>query len=115
MKIIVIGLGNFGNALALSLTETGNEVIAIDKDMEKINRLKDQISHTICMDSTNELAYNAVPLKDADKVVVAIGEFAWALEDLINRTLEGVIEIDDGGLHLLQRSVDVIRLLQFIF
>lgn len=74
MKIIVIGLGNFGNALSLSLTETGNEVIAIDKDMEKINRLKDQISHTICMDSTNELAYNAVPLKDADKVVVAIGE-----------------------------------------
>lgn len=74
MKIIVIGLGNFGNALALSLTETGNEVIAIDKQMEKINLLKDLISHTICMDSTNELAYNAVPLKDADKVVVAIGE-----------------------------------------
>ena len=40
MKIIVIGLGNFGNALALSLTETGNEVIAIDKQMEKINLLK---------------------------------------------------------------------------
>ncbi|QNK76739.1 potassium channel family protein [Winogradskyella undariae] len=74
MKVIVIGLGNFGNALALSLTETGNEVIAIDKDMEKINLLKDLVSHTICMDSTNELAYDAVPLKDADKVVVAIGE-----------------------------------------
>ncbi|WP_405574825.1 potassium channel family protein [Winogradskyella sp. Asnod2-B02-A] len=74
MKVIVIGLGNFGNALALSLTETGNEVIAIDKEMEKINWLKDQVSHTICMDSTIELAYNAVPLKDADKIVVAIGE-----------------------------------------
>ncbi|GAL62529.1 potassium channel family protein [Algibacter lectus] len=74
MKIIVIGLGNFGHALAISLTETGNEVIAIDKQMEKINLLKDQVSHAICMDSTNELAYNAVPLKDADKVVVAIGE-----------------------------------------
>ena len=74
MKVIVIGLGNFGNALALSLTETGNEVIAIDRDMEKINLLKDLVSHTICMDSTNELAYDAVPLKDADKVVVAIGE-----------------------------------------
>ncbi|WP_165730364.1 TrkA family potassium uptake protein [Polaribacter sp. 20A6] len=74
MKIIVIGLGNFGHALALRLTETGNEVIAIDKQMEKINLLKDQVSHAICMDSTNELAYNAVPLKDADKVIVAIGE-----------------------------------------
>ncbi len=74
MKIIVFGLGNFGMALSLSLTETGNEVIAIDKQMDKINLVKDKISHAICMDSTNELAYEAVPLKDADKVVVAIGE-----------------------------------------
>jgi trk system potassium uptake protein len=74
MKIIVFGLGNFGKSLSLSLTETGNEVIAIDKQMDKINLVKDKISHAICMDSTNELAYDAVPLKDADKVVVAIGE-----------------------------------------
>jgi len=74
MKIIVFGLGNFGMSLSLSLTETGNEVIGIDKQMDKVNLLKDKISHVICMDSTNELAYNAVPLKDADKVVVAIGE-----------------------------------------
>lgn len=74
MKIIVFGLGNFGMSLSLSLTETGNEVIGIDKQMDKINLVKDKISHAICMDSTNELAYDAVPLKDADKVVVAIGE-----------------------------------------
>jgi trk system potassium uptake protein TrkA len=74
MKIIVFGLGNFGMSLALSLTETGNEVIGIDKNMEKVNLLKDKISHVICMDSTNELAFEAVPLKDSDKVVVAIGE-----------------------------------------
>ncbi len=74
MKIIVFGLGNFGMALSLSLTETGNEVIAIDKQMDKINLVKDKISHAICMDSTNELAYEALPLRDADKVIVAIGE-----------------------------------------
>ncbi len=74
MKIIVFGLGNFGKALAVSLTETGNEVIGVDKNLEKVNRLKDKISHAICLDSTNELAYEAIPLKDADKAVVAIGE-----------------------------------------
>ncbi len=74
MKVIVFGLGNFGMALSLSLTETGNEVIGIDKNIEKINLVKDKISHAICMDSTNELAFEAVPLLDADKVVVAIGE-----------------------------------------
>jgi trk system potassium uptake protein TrkA len=74
MKIIIFGLGNFGMSLALSLTETGNEVIAIDKQMDKVNLVKDKISFALCMDSTNELAYDGLPLKDADKVVVAIGE-----------------------------------------
>ncbi len=74
MKIIIFGLGNFGMSLALSLTETGNEVIGVDKQMDKVNLIKDKISHAICMDSTNELAYDSLPLKDADKIVVAIGE-----------------------------------------
>ena len=74
MKIIVFGLGNFGMSLAISLTETGNEVIGVDKQMDKVNLIKDKISHAICMDSTNELAYTALPLNDSDKVVVAIGE-----------------------------------------
>jgi len=74
MKVIVFGLGNFGMSLAISLTETGNEVIGIDKNIEKVNLIKDKISHAIALDSTNELAYEAIPLKDADKVVVAIGE-----------------------------------------
>jgi trk system potassium uptake protein len=74
MKIIIFGLGNFGMSLALSLTETGNEVIGVDKQMDKINLIKDKIAHAVCLDSTNELAYEAIPLKEADKVVVAIGE-----------------------------------------
>ena len=74
MKIIIFGLGNFGMSLALSLTETGNEVIGVDKQMDKVNLIKDKISHAVCMDSTNELAYESLPLKDADKVVVGIGE-----------------------------------------
>jgi trk system potassium uptake protein len=74
MKVIIFGLGNFGMSLALSLTETGNEVIGVDKQMDKVNLVKDKISLALCLDSTNELAYDALPLKDADKVVVAIGE-----------------------------------------
>ncbi len=74
MKIIVFGLGNFGLSLALNLTETGNEVIAVDKQIERVNLIKDKVSHAICLDSTNELAYEALPMKDANIVVVAIGE-----------------------------------------
>ena len=74
MKIIIIGLGNFGLSLALNLTETGNEVIGVDRQMEKVNLVKDQLAHVVCMDATNELAYQALPTKQADLTVVAIGE-----------------------------------------
>lgn len=74
MKVIVFGLGNFGMSLALSLTETNNEVIGVDKQIDKVNLIKDKISHAICLDSTNELAYEALPMKDSDIIIVAIGE-----------------------------------------
>ncbi|MGJ5642929.1 potassium channel family protein [Formosa sp. S-31] len=74
MKIIIFGLGNFGMSLAFSLTESGNEVVGVDKQMEKVNIVKDKIAHSICLDSTNELAYQALPIKQTDIAVVAIGE-----------------------------------------
>ncbi|MCF8713726.1 TrkA family potassium uptake protein [Joostella atrarenae] len=78
MKIIIFGLGNFGSSLALKLTESGNEVIGVDLKMEKVNILKDKIAHAICLDATNELAYDALPLKDAHIAIVAIGEHEGA-------------------------------------
>jgi trk system potassium uptake protein TrkA len=74
MKYIVIGLGNFGKALSIKLTELGHEVIGIDNSMAKVEKLKEKITHTICMDSTDKDAVSALPLKDCDGVIVAIGE-----------------------------------------
>lgn len=36
MKFIIIGLGNFGFALAEKLTQQGHEVIGVDKNIDKI-------------------------------------------------------------------------------
>ena len=74
MKYIIIGLGNFGASLAEKLTSQGNEVIGIDTRMNKVDALKEKISHTICMDATDEFTVSGLPLKDTDIVVVAIGE-----------------------------------------
>ena len=74
MKVIIFGLGNFGQSLALYLTETGSEVIGVDKDLSKVELIKDKIAHSISLDSTNEMAYEALPLRDTDVAVVAIGE-----------------------------------------
>lgn len=74
MKYIIVGLGNFGASLAQKLTAQGNEVIGIDTRMEKVDLYKEKVSHTICMDATEEFTVTGLPLDDADVVIVAIGE-----------------------------------------
>ncbi len=74
MKFIIIGLGIFGSSLAEKLTSQGHEVIGVDKKIEKVDLLKDRITHTIALDSTDSQAVSQLPLKDTDVVIVAIGE-----------------------------------------
>jgi len=74
MKFIVFGLGNFGETLAIRLTELGHEVIGVDKNIGKVEHLKEKITHTVQMDCTDREAVSSLPLKDANAVVVAIGE-----------------------------------------
>lgn len=74
MKIIIFGMGNFGSALAVQLSEMGHEIIAIDYDMHKVEQIKEKVTHTICLDSTNLMAIKSLPLSDTDIAIVAIGE-----------------------------------------
>jgi len=52
----------------------GHEVIGVDRDLAKVEFFKDRVSNTICMDATDVHAIRALPLTDADMVVVAIGD-----------------------------------------
>ncbi len=74
MKFIIVGLGNFGGSLAEKLTQQGNEVIGVDNRSEKVVALKDKLSHTICMNATDQTALASLPLKNTDVVMVCIGE-----------------------------------------
>ncbi len=74
MKFIIIGLGSFGASIAMKLTEMGHEVIGVDKSMDKVDALKESITHTICLDSTDAQAVSHLPLKDSNVVFMCIGE-----------------------------------------
>lgn len=63
MKFIVLGLGNFGSELSIKLTELGHEVIGVDSNMKRVEFLQDSITHTICMDTTDESAIKSLPVK----------------------------------------------------
>lgn len=74
MKIVIIGLGNFGMSLAINLSNTGNEVVTADHDPERVNMIKDKVAHAVIMDATNESAYNSLPLKNTDLAIIAMGQ-----------------------------------------
>ncbi|MGJ1433396.1 potassium channel family protein [Sphingobacterium spiritivorum] len=74
MKYIVLGLGHFGKSLAIHLTELGHEVIGADKNLTIVEQLKDRVTHTVCMDTTDRDSVSALPLRDSHAVIVAIGE-----------------------------------------
>jgi trk system potassium uptake protein TrkA len=73
MKFAVIGLGSFGSNVAKTLYEKGNEVLVIDKDKEKIEEVKDFVSHAVQMESANKENLQAFGLKEMDVVVVSLG------------------------------------------
>jgi trk system potassium uptake protein TrkA len=74
MKYIVFGLGNYGGALASKLIVLGHEVIGVDKTMALVEKYKNIITHTICLDAGSPEGVRALPLKDVDVVINAIGE-----------------------------------------
>lgn len=74
MKCIVIGLGNFGIALAKRLTAMGYEVIGVDKNINRVNTYKDNVKNIICLDINDEQAAKNLPLKDSDIVFITLGK-----------------------------------------
>lgn len=74
MRYLIIGLGIYGTNLAINLTNMGHEVIGADITPEKVDSIKDYISTAYIIDSTEEASINALPLKNVDLVIVAIGE-----------------------------------------
>jgi len=111
MKFAVIGLGFFGLNLALRLTEEGAEIIAIDKDEQKVEYLRDKVSYVVAMDSTDERSLRKLGLKDMDAVIVAIGEdfqssilTTAALQEIgVRRIINRVTDpVHERILHLMQ-------------
>ncbi|MFA5239859.1 MAG: TrkA family potassium uptake protein [Phycisphaerae bacterium] len=94
-RFAVIGLGRFGKKLAVSLAMSGAEVIAIDKDREEIDAVRDQVSHAVRLDSTEEEALKAQGVDKVDVAIVGIGQgtgqgFESAILTVVNLRQIGV-------------------------
>lgn len=70
----VIGLGRFGLSVAEKLADMGMDVIAIDRDEEKINEISNIVNHAVQLNATNESSLREIGMEDVDVAVVAVGE-----------------------------------------
>lgn len=73
-RFAVIGLGQFGMSIALTLAERGAEVMAIDHDLDTIEQVKEDVAYAVALDATDIKALKAQNIQEVDAAVVAIGE-----------------------------------------
>lgn len=74
MKYAVVGLGEFGRSAALDLSRKGAEVIAVDIDMERVNRVKNEVALAVRLDASHMDALLSHGMNEVDVLVAAIGE-----------------------------------------
>ena len=73
-RVIVVGLGIFGFNLTRSLYENGIEVIAIDKDKEVVQQVRECCSKAVHADGTKKELMESIGVQEDDVVVISFGE-----------------------------------------
>lgn len=73
-KVVVIGIGIFGFNLVKELYEKGVEVIAIDKNRNVIEEIKDFATKAIISDGLDKNILESLGLREDDVVIVSFGE-----------------------------------------
>ncbi|MBN2856964.1 MAG: TrkA family potassium uptake protein [Candidatus Delongbacteria bacterium] len=73
-KFCVIGLGKFGYHLAVNLYQNGNDVIAIDWDKDKVQKIADECTIPIVGDASDKQFLLNNGVQEADAVFVSAGE-----------------------------------------
>ena len=72
-SIVVIGLGRFGGAVAHSLARLGHEVLAIDENLDLVQRWSDHLTHVVQADSTDAESLRQLGVAEFARAVVGIG------------------------------------------
>lgn len=72
-SVLVIGLGRFGQSLALELMLHGTDVLGIDADEEIVQSLNGRLTHVVRADATKEETLRQLAANEFERAVVAIG------------------------------------------
>lgn len=80
-SVLLIGLGNFGMLVAKQIHELGHQVMAVDKNEDRINEAMPYTTNAMIGDSTSESFLASLGISDFDVCIVTIGnDFQGSLE-----------------------------------
>lgn len=75
-QVLLIGLGRYGQNIAVRLNEMGHQVMAVDKDEKRVNAILDIVTNGQIGDSTDREFLESLGVRNFDYVIIAIaGDF----------------------------------------
>lgn len=72
-QVLVVGLGRFGSAVAMELSQLGFEVLGVDTDARRVQKLADDLTHVLEADTADPEVLSQIGARDFDNAVVGIG------------------------------------------
>ena len=86
----VLGLGKFGESVVRELYEAGADVLAVDRNKERLQSVADFATYAVAADIEDAEAVNALGLSNMDGVVIAVTEN-------LNASILGTIYAKEAG------------------
>ncbi len=71
--VVIVGLGRFGTRLGRTLYQLGHDVMAIDRDEERVQSMMSEVTYAIRGDATQESVLREMGVHNFDIGIVAIG------------------------------------------
>lgn len=73
-SVLIIGMGRFGRHMAEKLQELGHEVMAVDRDEDRINKVLQTVTNAQIGDASHESFIRTLGVSNFDFCMVAVGD-----------------------------------------
>ena len=73
-SVLLIGLGRFGRHIAMKLDELHHQVMAVDKEEQRVEAVLPFVTNAQIGDATNEEFLGSLGVRNFDVCIVAIGD-----------------------------------------
>ena len=97
-NILLIGLGYFGKKIAEKLAEYHEDVMAVDRDEDRVNQILPDVTNARIGDTTDEDFVASLGVNDYDFCIVAIGD------DFLSSLQTTVLLKDNGARFIVARA-----------